>query len=81
VNEEILEFVEELSKKGVLHTITYKPEKQYVGGSTLAQAFGKHIVPGDREETKRSKIEAQIRRYNRIQHSHPGPGEKTAASP
>jgi len=44
----------------VLHTITYKPERQYVGGSTLAQAFGKHIVPGDSEETQRNKSESSL---------------------
>lgn len=75
MNEEIPEFIQELSRKvgftrvscesyfeqyltmvqGVLHTITYKSERQYVGGSTLSQAFGKHIVPGDSEETMRNK--------------------------
>jgi alpha-ketoglutarate-dependent taurine dioxygenase len=45
--------------------VTYKTDKQYEGGSTLRQAFGKEIVEGDDEETKKRKIEAQIERYGR----------------
>jgi alpha-ketoglutarate-dependent taurine dioxygenase len=62
---EIPEFIAELAEKGILSRVTYKYEKQYEGGSTLRQAFGKDIVDGDSEETKRSKIEAQIARYGR----------------
>ncbi|CAL5871787.1 uncharacterized protein PFLUO_LOCUS6040 [Penicillium psychrofluorescens] len=63
--QEIPEFIAELAEKGILSKVTYKYEKQYEGGSTLSQAFGKDIVEGDSEETKRRKIEAQIARYGR----------------
>lgn len=63
--QEIPEFIAELTEKGILSRVTYKYEKQYEGGSTLKQAFGKEIVDGDSEETKRRKIEAQIARYGR----------------
>lgn len=65
INEEIPEFITELAEKGVLHTIIYKPTRQYKGNSTIFQAFGREIVDGDSEQTKRAKIEAQIRRFNR----------------
>lgn len=63
--QEIPEFIAELAEKGILSRVTYKYEKQYEGGSTLKQAFGKDIVDGDSEETKKRKIEAQIARYGR----------------
>lgn len=62
---EIPEFINELSEKGILSKVVYKVEKQYEGGSTLKQAFGKEIHEGDDEATKRGKIEAQISRYGR----------------
>ncbi|KAJ5920711.1 hypothetical protein N7454_009244 [Penicillium verhagenii] len=65
----IPEFITELAEKGILSRVTYKHEKQYEGGSTLRQAFGKDIVEGDDEETKRRKIEAQIARYGRGEHT------------
>lgn len=49
--------------------MTYKVEKQYAGGSTLKQAFGKDIEDGDDEETRRQKIENQIKRYGRGEHT------------
>lgn len=67
--EEIPEFIEELAKKGIKSRVTYKVEKQYAGGSTLKQAFGKEIAIGDDDQTKREKIEAQIRRYGRGEHT------------
>ncbi|KAJ5611081.1 hypothetical protein N7510_007800 [Penicillium lagena] len=63
--QEIPEFIAELAEKGILSRVTYKYEKQYEGGSTLRQAFGKDIVEGDSDETQRRKIEAQIARYGR----------------
>jgi len=63
--QEIPEFISELAEKGVLSKVTYKVDKQYAGGSTLKQAFGKEIQDGDDEATKRAKIEAQIARYGR----------------
>ncbi|KAJ5778022.1 hypothetical protein N7520_001268 [Penicillium odoratum] len=66
---EIPEFVTELAEKGILSRVTYKNEKQYEGGSTLRQAFGKEIVEGDDTETRRAKIEAQIARYGRGKHT------------
>ncbi|KAJ5935395.1 hypothetical protein N7466_004942 [Penicillium verhagenii] len=66
---EIPEFITELAEKGILSRVTYKHEKQYAGGSTLRQAFGKEIVDGDDEHTKRRKIEAQIARYGRGEHT------------
>ena len=63
--QEIPEFVNEIAEKGILSTVTYKVEKQYQGGSTLKQAFGKEVLDTDDEATKRKKIEAQIKRYGR----------------
>jgi len=66
---EIPEFIDELAEKGILSKVTYKVDKQYEGGSTLRQAFGKEITDGDDEEIKRAKIEAQIQRYGRGKHT------------
>ncbi|KAB8206554.1 hypothetical protein BDV34DRAFT_79694 [Aspergillus parasiticus] len=66
---EIPEFIDELAEKGILSRVAYDIEKQYEGGSTLRQAFGKEIQDGDSEETKRRKIEAQIARYGRGKHT------------
>ncbi|KEF56827.1 uncharacterized protein A1O9_07017 [Exophiala aquamarina CBS 119918] len=63
--EEIPEFISELTEKGVLSKVVYKVDKQYEGGSTLKQAFGKEIQDGDDEATRRAKVEAQIARYGR----------------
>lgn len=57
------ELVADLERKGVLSTVRYAPDAQYVGGSTLRQAFGKEWAEGDSEDVKRAKVEAQIRRY------------------
>ena len=62
---EIPELVNDLADKGILSQVTYKTDKQYAGGSTLREAFGKHIQEGDDEPTRRRKIEAQIARYGR----------------
>jgi len=67
--QEIPEFISELAEKGILSRVTYKVDKQYEGGSTLAQAFGKEIKDGDDEATKRAKIGAQIARYGRGKHT------------
>jgi len=67
--QEIPEFVIELSEKGILSKVTYKVGKEYEGGSTLQQAFGKDFEEGDDEVTKRKKIEAQIARYGRGKHT------------
>ncbi|KGO46871.1 Taurine catabolism dioxygenase TauD/TfdA [Penicillium expansum] len=67
--QEIPEFIAEVAEKGILSKVTYRVEKQYEGGSTLKQAFGKEIQDGDDEETKRRKIEAQIARYGRGEHT------------
>ncbi|TAQ88892.1 hypothetical protein B7494_g2805 [Chlorociboria aeruginascens] len=63
--QEIPKFIAELAEKGILSRVTYKVDKQYEGGSTLKQAFGKEIQEGDDEVTKRAKIETQIKRYGR----------------
>ncbi|KAB8235663.1 TauD/TfdA family dioxygenase [Aspergillus alliaceus] len=62
---EVPEFIDQLAEKGVLSRVVYHVEKQYEGGSTLRQAFGKEIDDGDDEETRRRKIESQIARYGR----------------
>jgi hypothetical protein len=62
---EMPEFIEELTNKGILSTITYKVDKQYEGGTTLRQAFGKEIQDNDYEATRRAKIEKQIALYGR----------------
>ncbi|KAL4779068.1 hypothetical protein BJX76DRAFT_365539 [Aspergillus varians] len=62
---EIPEFIDLLAEKGIRSQVTYKVERQYVGGSTLRQAFGKEIVDGDDEGTKKTKVEEQIERYGR----------------
>ena len=67
--QEIPEFISELAEKGILSKVTYKVDKQYAGGSTLRQAFGKHIEDGDDLVTRRAKIEAQILRYGRGKHT------------
>lgn len=68
-NREIPEFIDQLAAKGVLSQVTYKVDKQYEGGSTLRQAFGKEIVEGDDLETRKRKIEDQIKRYGRGKHT------------
>ncbi|KAF9877194.1 taurine catabolism dioxygenase [Colletotrichum karsti] len=67
--EEIPDFIDELAAKGILSQVTYKFDKQYAGGSTLRQAFGKDFNDEDDEATKRTKIEAQIARYGRGKHT------------
>ncbi|KAI1483354.1 Clavaminate synthase-like protein [Daldinia eschscholtzii] len=67
--QEIPEFVSALAEKGILSKVTYKTDRQYAGGSTLKQAFGKEIRDGDDEATRRAKIEAQIARYGRGKHT------------
>ena len=67
--EEIPEFIEELAEKGILSRVVYKFEKQYAGGSTLKQAFGKDVLETDSNEVKRRKMEAQIARYGRDKHT------------
>ncbi|RHZ46500.1 uncharacterized protein CDV56_104188 [Aspergillus thermomutatus] len=62
---EMPEFIQELAEKGMLSRVIYKKEPAYVGGSSLRQAFGKHVKDGDDEETQRRKMEAQIARYGR----------------
>ncbi|KAI0531919.1 hypothetical protein GGR58DRAFT_491992 [Xylaria digitata] len=69
VQDEIPEFIAELTEKGLLSQITYRKEVQYPGGSTLKEAFGENIVDGDDLATRRSKIEAQIARYGRGAHT------------
>ncbi|KAJ4301508.1 hypothetical protein N0V90_003601 [Kalmusia sp. IMI 367209] len=67
--EEIPQFVDDLAEKGILSKVTYKVEQQYAGGSTLKQAFGKDIVDGDDEATRKQKVEQQIKRYGRDKHT------------
>lgn len=67
--EQIPDFIEELAEKGIQSRVTYKVDKQFEGGSTLKQAFGKEIQEGDDETTRRVKVEAQIKRYNRGEHT------------
>ncbi|KAF2481856.1 taurine catabolism dioxygenase TauD [Neohortaea acidophila] len=67
--QEIPEFVAELAEKGILSKVTYKFEKQYAGGSTLKQAFGREVQDGDDVATQRRKMEAQILRYGRGKHT------------
>lgn len=67
--EEMPEFITELAEKGILSKVTYKVEKQYAGGSTLKQAFGKEIVDGDDRATRKRKVEEQIKRYERGEHT------------
>lgn len=66
---ELPDFMSQLAAKGVLSRVTYKFERQYQGGSTLRQAFGKHILDSDDDATRRAKIEAQIARYGRGEHT------------
>lgn len=70
VQEALPEFVDALADKGVRSQVVYKPERQYAGGSTILQAFGKDVVEGiDDEATRRRKMEAQIARYGRGRHT------------
>ncbi|PVI01644.1 taurine catabolism dioxygenase TauD [Periconia macrospinosa] len=66
---EIPQFIEDLAVKGIMSKVTYKVDKQYEGGSTLKQAFGKTIEEGDDEATRRQKVEEQIQRYGRGEHT------------
>lgn len=66
---ELPDFIATLASKGILSRVTYKVAAQYTGGSTLAQAFGKEVVEGDDAATRKAKVEAQIRRYNRDGHT------------
>lgn len=67
--QEIPEFITELAEKGILSRITYKAERQYTGGSTLREAFGKQIQDDDDAAIRKQKIEAQIARYARGKHT------------
>ena len=67
--QEIPEFVDKLAELGVLSQVNYNWEKQFPGGATLYQSFGKKIIDGDDEATKRRKVEDQLRRYNRGKHT------------
>ncbi|KAK6212062.1 taurine catabolism dioxygenase TauD [Colletotrichum tabaci] len=64
--EEIPDFIDELAQKGILSKVTYKFDKQYAGGSTLRQAFGKDFSDDDDDEMKRKKITHQIARLPAI---------------
>lgn len=66
---EMPEFVDDLAAKGILSTVRYSVDRQYAGGSTLRQAFGKDVADGDDEATRRAKMEAQIARYGRGPHT------------
>ena len=66
---EVPEFIDLLAEKGVLSRVVYKPDAQFAGGSTLRQAFGKDVLDTDDEATRRAKIEAQIKRYGRGEHT------------
>ncbi|KAI2605240.1 Clavaminate synthase-like protein, partial [Hypoxylon fragiforme] len=67
--QELPDFIAELAAKGILSRVTYRSGRQYVGGSTLTQAFGKEIRAGDDAAARRAKIEAQIARYGRGPHT------------
>lgn len=66
---EVPQLVADLERLGVLSTVRYRPEAQYKGGSTLRDAFGKEWAEGDSEQVKRDKVEDQIRRYGRGEHT------------
>ena len=67
--QEMPEFIHALAEKGILSRVTYKVDQQYKGGATLKQSFGKLFEPEDDEANRRSKVEAQIRRYGRGKHT------------
>ncbi|KAH7072572.1 taurine catabolism dioxygenase TauD [Paraphoma chrysanthemicola] len=67
--QEIPDFINLLAEKGIRSNVTYKVDKQHAGGSTLKQAFGKEILDTDDAETRKRKIEEQIKRYNRGKHT------------
>ncbi|KAL4792940.1 hypothetical protein BDV19DRAFT_400297 [Aspergillus venezuelensis] len=66
---EIPEFIDEIAGKGIRSQVTYKTERQYVGGSTLKEAFGKEVLASDDETIRKKKLEAQIARYGRGEHT------------
>ncbi|TXT15534.1 hypothetical protein VHUM_00037 [Vanrija humicola] len=66
---EIPEFIEKITQEGILSRVVYKVDAQYAGGSTLRQAFGKEIEDGDDAPTRRAKIEKQLQRYARGEHT------------
>ena len=67
--ERLPEFMKLLTEKGILSRVRYYWEAQYLGGSSLEQAFGKEWLPTDDLQTKKVKVESQIGRYNRGQHT------------
>lgn len=70
VKDEIPDFISTLASKGILNRVTYKSSAHFAGSSTLfGSAFGKEIVAGDDAPTRKAKVEAQIRRYNRGGHA------------
>ncbi|KAJ5171915.1 Taurine catabolism dioxygenase TauD/TfdA [Penicillium capsulatum] len=69
VQREMPELINKLVEHGFMSKITYNWEKQFPGSATLYQSFGKEIVEGDDEDTKRQKVEKQLRRYNRGTHT------------
>lgn len=66
---EMPEFVRELRDKGILSRLVYKTDKQYPGGASLRDAFGKDVLDSDDKITRRAKMEAQMRRYGRGPHT------------
>ncbi|KAK7696728.1 hypothetical protein SLS64_014276 [Diaporthe eres] len=66
---EMPEFVRELGDKGILSRLVYKTDKQYPGGASLRDAFGKDVLDCDDKTTRRAKMEAQMRRYGRGPHT------------
>lgn len=67
--EQMPEFIAALAEKGILSRVTYRTGRQYTGGSTLREAFGKMVAEGDDRAGRRAKMEAQIARYGRGPHT------------
>ncbi|KAH7050179.1 hypothetical protein B0J12DRAFT_710828 [Macrophomina phaseolina] len=67
--QELPAFVARLAETGILSRVTYTVDRPYAGGATLRQAFGKEVRDGDDEATRRRKVEAQIARYGRGEHT------------
>ncbi|KAI1843255.1 hypothetical protein JX265_012172 [Neoarthrinium moseri] len=65
LNEQAPEFVQALLEKGVKYVYRYGLEDVASNtGTSVLGAYGQHVQPGDDQETRRKKIEDEVRRHS-----------------
>ncbi|KAI1858035.1 uncharacterized protein JN550_012928 [Neoarthrinium moseri] len=65
LNEQAPEFVQALLEKGVKYVYRYGLEEVASNtGTSVLGAYGQHVQPGDDQETRREKIEDEVRRHS-----------------